>query len=299
MNTDPVSLVTVVVAVVTVAAALSAGIFAYLIGSLVTEVPDEDRTYLDAVPRGFRILWPLVTILSFYLTPWIPFDARSRQHAKLRNAGAEYLLSPEQLYALRLITGLIAAVLMAWAGMMLGAFSLSAVGLGFLVGAYWPSLWIRDRIRARQKDIVRSLPFFLDIVTLCVEGGLSLAGALAQAAAKGPEGVVKVEFNRLLRDIRAGKSRAEALRAMAERMQSPAMSSTVSALIQAEALGVTLAPVLRAQADQRRTERFLRAEKLALEAPVKMLFPLIAFIFPCTFIVLGFPIAMKFVGVDM
>jgi tight adherence protein C len=65
--------------------------------------------------------------------------------------------------------------------------------------------------------------------------------------------------------------------------------------VQAEQMGMSLGPILRAQAEQRRNERFARAEKLAMEAPVKLLFPLIAFIFPCTFVVLGFPIAMKFI----
>lgn len=287
------------ISIVIVCSALSVGAIVYLFGRLIADVPDEDRTYLDEVPRGFRILWPAVKFVSFHLAPWIPFDARERQFTQLRNAGAEYIFGAEQLYALRVILGGLSALLMLWAAVMLDKVSPGSVLAGFLVGYFWPSLWLRDRVLARQKNVVRTLPFFLDVVTLCVEGGLSLTGALSQAATKGPEGVVRTELNRLLRDIRAGKPRAEALRTLAERMQSPAMTATVSALIQAEAMGVSLAPVLRAQADQRRTERFLRAEKLALEAPVKMLFPLIAFIFPCTFIVLGFPIAMKFVGVDM
>jgi tight adherence protein C len=81
---------------------------------------------------------------------------------------------------------------------------------------------------------------------------------------------------------------------MADRMNEPSITNFVSALIQAERMGMNLGPILRAQSEQRRTERFARAEKLAMEAPVKLLFPLIAFIFPCTFVVLGFPIAMKF-----
>jgi tight adherence protein C len=101
-------------------------------------------------------------------------------------------------------------------------------------------------------------------------------------------------LNRTLRDIRAGRNRSEALRSLAERVQMPAISSLVSALTTAEKQGMNIGPILRAQAEQRRNERFLRAEKLAMEAPVKMLFPLIAFIFPCTFIAIGFPIAMKF-----
>jgi tight adherence protein C len=107
---------------------------------------------------------------------------------------------------------------------------------------------------------------------------------------------LKDEFARLLRDVRAGKPRAEALRELAARMDMPAVSSFVATLIQAEATGMSLGPILRAQADQRRTERFARAEKLAMEAPVKLLFPLIFFIFPCVFAILMFPIVMKFMA---
>ena len=80
---------------------------------------------------------------------------------------------------------------------------------------------------------------------------------------------------------------------MADRVQEPGVTNLVAAIVQAESMGMNLGPVLRAQAEQRRSERFIRAEKLAMQARVKMLFPLIAFIFPCTFIVLFFPIAMK------
>ena len=99
---------------------------------------------------------------------------------------------------------------------------------------------------------------------------------------------------RQLRDIRAGKTRADSLEAMAQRLNEPGLTQLCQAVLQAERLGMALGPILRAQADQRRQERFLRAEKLAMQAPVKMLFPLIAFIFPATFIVLFFPIAIRF-----
>jgi len=123
---------------------------------------------------------------------------------------------------------------------------------------------------------------------------LNLQGAMVQAVSKGPPGVLRDELQRVLRDIRAGKARMESMRAMADRLNEPSITNFTIAVIQAESMGMSMGPVLRAQADQRRSERFLRAEKLAMEAPVKMLFPLIAFIFPCTFIVLFFPIVMKF-----
>jgi tight adherence protein C len=165
---------------------------------------------------------------------------------------------------------------------------------GALFGWLYPALWLKDRLALRRRETLKSFPFFLDIITLCVEAGLNFQGAMNQAVDKGPKGVLRDEFRRVLRDIRAGKPRAESLRHMAERLNEPCATNFTTAVIQAEAMGMNLGPILRAQADQRRMERFLRAEKLAMEAPVKMLFPLIAFIFPCTFIVLFFPIVMQF-----
>jgi tight adherence protein C len=167
----------------------------------------------------------------------------------------------------------------------------------WLVGAFgflFPGIWLRDLVQLRRRETLKTLPFMLDIITLCVEAGLNLTGAFAQAVAKGPAGPLRDEFSRVLRDVRAGRPRLDALRTMSDRMNEPSITNFVSALIQAERMGMNLGPILRAQAEQRRNERFARAEKMAMEAPVKLLFPLIAFIFPCTFVVIGFPIAMKF-----
>ena len=122
---------------------------------------------------------------------------------------------------------------------------------------------------------------------------MNLSSALQKSVEKMPAGPLQAEINRLLREVRAGKPRTDALRDMAARLNFAPMTSLVSALVQGEMMGSSIGPILRAQAEQRRTERFQRAEKMALEAPVKMLFPLIAFIFPCTFLVIGFPIAMQ------
>ncbi|UUZ55949.1 type II secretion system F family protein [Massilia sp. H-1] len=107
--------------------------------------------------------------------------------------------------------------------------------------------------------------------------------------AKGPNGPLKNEFAFVIRDLRSGLTRAEALRRMDERVRIPQVTSFISAVIQAERMGASLGPTFRAQADQRRIERFQIAEKLAMEAPVKLIFPLVAFIFPVTFLVLMFP----------
>jgi tight adherence protein C len=141
---------------------------------------------------------------------------------------------------------------------------------------------------------LRSLPVYLDFITMAVEAGLNLNGALNQAMDKGPAGPLRNELYMVVRDLRAGVPRADALRRMEKRLDMEEITSFVGTVIQAEKMGARLGTALRVQAVQRRTERFQRAEKLAMEAPVKLILPLIVFIFPVTFIVLAFPIVMKF-----
>jgi tight adherence protein C len=155
-------------------------------------------------------------------------------------------------------------------------------------------LWLRDQIKRNELRILRELPTYLDILTLAVEGGCNLTSAIGIAVEKAPDSPLRRAFQRLLREVRAGKPRADAMKGMEERLDMPATTSLTTALYQAERTGAALGGVLRAQAAQRTNERFSRAEKLAMEAPVKMLGPLIMCIFPCTFIVLGFPIVVKF-----
>ncbi|WP_313492780.1 type II secretion system F family protein, partial [Achromobacter animicus] len=141
--------------------------------------------------------------------------------------------------------------------------------------------------------IERDLPFVFDMMTLCVEAGLSVQGALQLAAQSGPPGVLRDALTDALAEMRAGVSRTVAIKTLAERSNSALARNWAAALAQAEALGASLGPVLRAQAAQCRSDRHTRAEQLAMQAPVKMLLPLIGCIFPCTFIVLAFPIAVQ------
>jgi tight adherence protein C len=235
------------------------------------------------------------------MQPLLPLARQGAISAKLRKAGLEYCVNAAQFEASRMVGAAACAALVYWLMGSFGAESgwtssayVNGLLIALLCGWIYPAIWLNDRLNARKKELLRSLPFFLDIITLCVEAGLNMQGAINQAVLKGPKGAMRDELQRLLRDIRAGKGRAASMRDMAERLNEAPISNFVTAVIQAEQMGMNLGPVLRAQADQRRVERFHRAEKLAMEAPVKMLLPLIAFIFPCTFIVLFFPIAMQF-----
>jgi len=261
---------------------------------IVSELPEQDTAYRDRPPSLFRLLWPLIVFAAHYGQRF--FTAQRLDHAgrMLRQAGQEYALTPEQFLAGRMATVLL--------GLALGWAANAVMGLGGLtlplgcamLGYYYPVLWLRDQSRTRNLQILKAMPFFLDIVTLSVEAGLNLSNAMQQAVNKGLKGPLAAEINRVLRDARGGRSRVDALRDLSNRLDFPPVTSLVSALVQAESMGSSLGPILRAQAEQRRAERFQRAEKMAMEAPVKMLGPLILCIFPCTFIVLGFPIVVKF-----
>jgi tight adherence protein C len=271
----------------------------YWLVSAIADVPPEDRSFRDRPPLAFRLAWWPIQWIAHYLGRILPVSYRQRMLTRLRVAGLDYALSSEQFLAARLLAAGLSAGITAW---LLGSFGKPLHWwpmLGALGGFLFPSIWLSDQIKLRRHDTLKTLPFFLDIMTLCVEAGLNLGGAMAQAVAKGPAGPLRDEFSRVLRDVRAGKPRSDALRNLADRMNEPCIVNLVAALVQAEATGMSLGPILRAQAEQRRAERFARAEKLAMEAPVKLLFPLIAFIFPCTFVVLGFPIAMKFIHMGL
>ena len=276
----------------------SAGIVAALARSI-SAVQPEDRTWLDTPPRFVRLLWWPTRWLAHLLAPLLPAALQARLAVRLRLAGLDYTITPAQLLAHRAVVGLSGlAAGVAFAGAWGLPATLPALG-GACAATLLAWSWLDDRIRARRRLMLKQLPFVLDLVTLCVEAGLNLTGALQQAAAKGPAGPLGEELRRVLRDVRAGKSRADALRGFADRVGEPAIANLVSTVIQAENMGMSLGPMLRAQGEQRRAERFARAEKAAMEAPVKMLLPLIACIFPCTFIVLGFPIAVKFMTMGL
>jgi tight adherence protein C len=162
-----------------------------------------------------------------------------------------------------------------------------------VAGAAYPLLWLRDRIKARRTSIARALPYDLDLLTLSVEAGLDFAAALEKVVVKGRPGPLADELSVTVRELRLGTRREEALRNLAGRVDMPALSTFAQALIQADRMGTPLAKVLRLLATQLRVERTQRAEKLAAEAPVKLLLPLIGCIFPTIFLMLFGPIAWE------
>ena len=153
--------------------------------------------------------------------------------------------------------------------------------------------WLRTTLRERHRSIERALPFVLDLLTLSVEAGLDFMTAIKRILDHRAVDPLGEELLRAFREVQVGKTRREALRNMAYRAMQQDLGGVVNSLVQADELGVSIGYILRVQSDQMRSRRFQRAEKLAQEAPVKLLFPLIAFIFPSVFIVLLGPVLLE------
>lgn len=264
---------------------------------LLSLLPEENRAYMDPVPSWVRPIWPIVRLFSHFVCSNVPPQHMDKLDNKLQKTGALYVLTAEDFLAL-CITLAIIFPLLAILPMATGQSGIiwSVVFVMMLMGAALPMMWITDTHKRRDRDITRNLPVFLEYLTMCVDAGLNFLGALQQAVDKGPDGAMKNEFRIVLRDIRSGLPRSEALQRMEERVNLKDVTTFVRSVVQAEKMGSSLRGTLQIQAQQRLEERFQRAEKLAMQAPVKLIVPLIMFIFPLTFVILLFPIVVKFMG---
>jgi tight adherence protein C len=165
-----------------------------------------------------------------------------------------------------------------------------------LLGFAFPQLWLTSKIQARQKEIRKAMPDALDLLTICVEAGLSFDSAMSKVSEKW-ENQLSLAFARVIREIQLGKLQREALRDMSDRLGINEMTSFVAAVIQSQQLGVSMSKVLRIQSEQMRMKRRQRAEEEAHKAPVKMIFPMGLLIFPSILIILMTPALLQITDV--
>lgn len=174
-------------------------------------------------------------------------------------------------------------------------FSLSSVLFGVIFGFFLPNMWLNDTVKKRKHQITRQLPDFLDVLTLTVEAGLDFGAALRKVISVTKRSALVDEFKITMQEMKLGTTRYDALKNMATRVDIPDVGAFISSLLQADQLGTSLGPTLRIQADQMRVKRMQKAEKAGGEASVKLLVPLMLFIFPAVFIMLFGPIVIKVV----
>ncbi len=254
------------------------------------------QTRSDKLDDGFseRALAPMIeglgrVVLRFTPTGWI-----DRAQHKLVLAGWADRMDGNTWAAVRLI-----AIL---AGFLVGVFLQSFVdgsvmklivfGLSMFLGIFGPVGRLNGRIGDRRKAMERQLPDVIDLLVISVEAGLGFDAALGRVVQNVPGELTK-EFSRTLQETRVGVSRVDALRGLADRTDVDDLNSFVLALIQADQFGVSIARVLRVQAEEMRIRRRQRAQEKAMKAPVKLVFPLVFFIFPSLLVVLLGPAMMN------
>jgi tight adherence protein C len=239
-------------------------------------------------PFQDRVVFPILRRLSRIGRRFTPRTTMENLRQELIEAGSPSGIGPTEYLGIRVATAI------ALSGMTLLLFLLGGsdltLGIGLsafllLLGYMLPRFWLKSRITARKKSVQMSLPDAIDLLTISVESGLGFDPALSRVIEKWDNELTK-EFGRMLSEIRMGKSRREAMREMAQRVNVEDLNVFISSMVQADQLGVSISKVLRVQSQQMRMRRRQRAEEQAHKAPVKMLFPMVFLIFPALYIVL-------------
>ncbi|HEV8564943.1 MAG TPA: type II secretion system F family protein [Actinomycetota bacterium] len=244
-----------------------------------------------------RVLAPILAGAGRIAKRVTPLGSTERLAKKLMVAGSPPGWDAERVTAFKVI-GFVAGLVggFAFVGFvgLSGFTSIVVVALLTFVGFMAPDTIISRKAEERQTEILNSLSDTLDLLTISVEAGLSLNAAIAQVVHNVP-GTLSQEFARMLQEIQLGVSRAEAFRHLAERTDVEELNAFTLAMIQADVFGVSIASVLRTQAQQLRIKRRQRAEQKAQQTPVKIVFPLILCILPALFVVIVGPGVIRIV----
>lgn len=280
---------------ITLIASLFAGVaatcFTLGITELMSNLEVEKTANPDAkkVPLLIKIFLPFASNLA-PVTKMPLFDMmRLKTSDHIVMAGYDETFTPEQFIAVKLLssaTGLVLMLLLSVKNPIIGILLMMAL-------IVYPGAWLNTMVKKRQLEIMKALPNVLDLLTLSVEAGKDFLTALRDILARRRMDALGEELKRTLHEIQLGKQRQAALKALVNRVKLPDLTSVINAIIQAEELGVSIANLLKIQSEQLRSKRFSRAEQLANEAPVKIIIPVVVFIFPTVFIILMGPIIMQ------
>ena len=265
-------------------------ILVFDLASMIELEKGEEMTDSKKLPIVIRMFLPLAPSLRKLTNSELFEDFRKKTSEMLEMGGFDEAVSAADFLSVRLLMGVLGLLFTAL--LFYGGQGLMGILILFLFLIY-PPTWLRGVIRRRQLSILKALPNLLDLLTLSVEAGKNFLTALRDILEKRPPDPLGEEFLRALREIQLGTSRREALKGMSSRVRQAELSSVVDSIVQADELGISIGQILKVQGDQLRTKRFARAEKLANEAPVKILFPVVVFIFPSVFLILLGPIASQ------
>ena len=221
-------------------------------------------------------------------------ETRIKYRRKLISAGLKDELNADEFIAFKILLIAIFPLI----GGFIRAFNLGDVPNGVIIalpfiGFIYPDLWVSGRIKERHKQVIKSLPFVVDLLALSTEAGLDFIGAIQKVVEKAVPSPFIDELTQVLKEIKVGSSRAEALRELSFRINLQEVNSFVAVLVSADQMGASIGKVLRQQSDQIRTLRFLKAEKAGAQAAQKLMFPTFALILPAILIVMLAPFALQ------
>jgi tight adherence protein C len=240
------------------------------------------------LPFKFRILKPFETRVVSFFNSLLPSNLKEAVEKKLLMCGNPRGIKAGVFLSGVIVTALVITVLWFFGSMFLGyGFVKAVIGtiIIMLLAIVGPVLWLQMTADKRIKDIEISLPDVIDLLVVSVEAGLGFDMALSKVIEK-LKGPLTEEFAKALNEIKMGKSRQAALKDLSTRVGSEDLHSFLTMIIQSTVMGFAIGPILRIQSDTMRVARRQRAEEAAMKAPIKMIFPLVFFIFPALFVVI-------------
>jgi len=222
---------------------------------------------------------------------------KEKYRRKLASSGLTEVLTTEDFYAFKLflIIGF-PVVFIVVRQFMEADWPLKLVPVMAIVGFVYPDIWVKGKIQQRQKGIISGMPFAVDMLALSVEAGLDFIAAMTKVVEKARPGPLTEEFEIMIKEIKVGASRAEALRNMAWRIDLIPISSFCATLIAADSVGASIGPILKALSEEIRQKKSAEVEKEGATAATKILFPMMAFIIPAVFLMVAAPIIVEFVA---
>ncbi len=244
-----------------------------------------------------RVIKPALDGIGKALMRMAPAEMVNNLEKKIIMAGRPYGWSAKNWFGIQAVAVVVLPLLLLFlmwqAKADIGKTVLMAVAV-CMMGVMIPNLILNGKIRGRQKSVLKALPDVMDLLMVSVEAGLGFDAALSKVVEKMP-GTLSDEFKVLLQEIKIGKTRKDAMYQMTERIGVPDFRSFINAVIQADQLGSSLGRVMRIQSEQIRSNRKQRIQEKAMKAPIKMMIPMVVFIFPVIFIVLLGPTAISLI----
>lgn len=222
---------------------------------------------------------------------------KEKYRRPLAASGLTNILTPEDFFAFKLFLILGFPIIFIILKTFLETdWDLSLIPIIALVGFFYPDIWIRGKIEERQKQIVMSMPFCVDMLALSVEAGLDFVAAMAKVNEKAKANALTEEFENVIKEIRIGASRAEALRSLAWRVDLIQISSFCATLIAADSVGASIGPILKSLAVEIRQKKSAEVEKAGATAATKILFPMMFLIIPSVLLIVFAPIVLELMG---